>query len=123
MNQDFVPYGLALKLKELGFNEECIAYYDLRNDLEFYGGDNLKDTHCVQLNTPLFQQAFRWFRNKYKINSCISHETPNRETYYEVVISEFTYNNLFDTYEEAEIYCLEKLIDIVELNNNNDEKK
>jgi len=64
MKQEFVPYELAVKLKQLGFNEECIAYYDLRNYLEFYGGDNLKDTHCVQLNTPLFQQAFRWFREK-----------------------------------------------------------
>ena len=27
MNEDFVPYELAVKLKEKGFKEQCIAYY------------------------------------------------------------------------------------------------
>ena len=27
MNKDFVPFELAVKLKEKGFDEECLAYY------------------------------------------------------------------------------------------------
>jgi hypothetical protein len=122
MTTEFVPYELALKLKELGFNEECIAYYDLRNDLEFYGGDNLKDTHCVQLNTPLFQQAFRWFREKGFFVSFSTHDynihdfyikwsIPDRSTLSESILSD-----AYDTFEETELACLNKLIEIEELN-------
>ena len=28
MKDQFVPYDIALKLKELGFNDECFGYYD-----------------------------------------------------------------------------------------------
>lgn len=28
MNKEFVPYDLAMELKELGFNEPCICGYD-----------------------------------------------------------------------------------------------
>ena len=27
MKEQFVTYNIALKLKELGFDEECLAYY------------------------------------------------------------------------------------------------
>ncbi len=117
MNKEFVPYELALKLRELGFNEECIAYYDLRNDLEFYGGDNLKDTHCVQLNTPLFQQAFRWFREKHDHWQIVMQNTDIDQTYDILPINGIVDYNLFDifpTYEDAEFACLEKLIEIIE---------
>jgi len=120
MKQEFVPYELAVKLKQLGFDEECIAYYDLRNDLEFYGGDNLKDTHCVQLNTPLFQQAFRFFRNNYQMQHRIVSKRQFGELvfYWDVFsadeITSVLYNNQFKTYEEAEFACLEKIIEIVE---------
>jgi len=29
MNREFVPYQLALKLKSLGFDEPCFAFYQL----------------------------------------------------------------------------------------------
>jgi hypothetical protein len=29
MNKEFVPYELAVKLKELGFVDECMAYYTI----------------------------------------------------------------------------------------------
>jgi hypothetical protein len=115
MKKEFVPYELAVKIKQLGFDEECIAYYDLRNDLEFYGGDNLKDTHCVQLNAPLFQQVFRWFREK---EFLIDVTSLNRNEYEFYIQWSFAYSFLSDiykTYEEAELGCLEKLIEILEL--------
>ena len=131
MNKEFVPYELAGKLKQLGFDEQCIAYYDLRNNLEFYGLDNLKDTHCVQLTTPLFQQAFRWFREKYDIHYSIDRECSQQDYKWGYNWSLYNYTGIFneyltshpdapagewvyDTYEEAELACLEKLIEIVE---------
>ena len=29
MNKEFIPYEQALELKELGFNEVCLGYYNL----------------------------------------------------------------------------------------------
>jgi len=122
MTKEFTPYDRALKLKQLGFDEECIAYYDLRNNLEFYGGDNLKDTHCVQLNTPLFQQAFRWFREKHGIMHRLTsyafgyqiHLDNTADFDFEFVDRRYDSGIDYKTYEEAELACLDNLIKIVE---------
>ena len=71
MKKNFVPYELAVKLKALGFDEECFSYYDLNNKPNFFGADGLMDTHCVQVNRPTFSQAFRWFREKYNVRQNI----------------------------------------------------
>lgn len=112
---EFLPYDRALKLKQLGFDEQCIAYYDLRNNLEFYGGDNLKDTHCVQLNTPLFQQAFRWFRKKEFLIDVTSLNSNEYEFYIQWSFAYSFLSDIYKTYEAAELACLDKLIEIVEL--------
>jgi hypothetical protein len=31
MENEFIPYEQALALKELGFDEPCLAYYDMRS--------------------------------------------------------------------------------------------
>jgi hypothetical protein len=127
MEKEFVPYELALKLKELGFDEECFSYYDLNNKPNFFGSDNLMDTHCVQVNRPTYSQAFRWFREEHYLISSIYQLSVNVKT----GLSSFEYmidklNNLglsqfiedfpYNTYEEAEIACLENLIELVEQN-------
>lgn len=109
MEKEFVPYELAVKLKALGFGEECFSYYDLNNKPNFFGADGLMDTHCVQVNRPTFSQAFRWFREKYDLIYVIV----KAESWF------FTINGCntqegFNTYEEAELACLDKLIEIVE---------
>jgi hypothetical protein len=70
------------------------------------------------ISTPLFQQCFRWFREKYKFNhSIIFHKHPFGTDDYQYLIlldeDEFLETG-FNTYEEAELACLVKLIDIVE---------
>ncbi len=135
MEKEFVPYELALKLKELGFDEECFSYYDLNNKPNFFGSDNLMDTHCVQVNRPTYSQAFRWFREKYGlvIEPCVPFQRlySTEEDHFEIL--EFGYRIYsFDQFrgglrdkiewdgydnsneEEAELACLEKLIEIVE---------
>lgn len=125
MEKEFVPYELALKIKELGFDEECFSYYDLNNKPNFFGSDNLMDTHCVQVNRPTYSQAFRFFREKHYLISSIYQLGVSIKT----GLSSFEYmidklNNLglsqfiedfpYNTYEEAEIACLENLIELVE---------
>ena len=59
-----------------------------------------------------FSQAFRWFREKYDLSISITH--------YE---NGYSINDLrrFDTYEEAELECIKKLIKIVNTKRNEKE--
>jgi len=133
MEKEFVPYEQALELKELGFSEECFSYYDLNNKPNFFGYDNLMDTHCVQVNRPTFSQAFRWFREKYDLVAAILpfQDIEDRVSlcyYYSIVdLDECKDEDIlcnesslgasdinFSSHPEAELACLEKLIEIVE---------
>jgi hypothetical protein len=111
MKNEFTPYDRALKLKELGFDEPCIATHGY---LELY--INTDDGH---LKAPLFSQAFRWFREKYGLAGLIEIGT---QEYSFIVFDEKTdsrkvTSSMNGTYEEAELACLDKLIEIVESKN------
>ena len=82
MKNLFVPYELAAKLKERGFNEPCFLCYvdeeyksfdDLMFTIEFVES-KLEDC-CFKKNSdfnnsitaPFFQQVVDWFRDKHNI--------------------------------------------------------
>ena len=112
MNKEFIPYEQALELKELGFDERCFGFYNPRHEIskeplyEHTGGtfDNYNRTDYL-VSAPLYQQAFRWFREKYDLFISIFH--------YE---NGYALNNLrrFDTHEEAEVALLTSLIELAE---------
>ena len=112
MEKEFIPYEQALALKELGFDEPCIACYDKLNMLATYS-ENLFEHknyntsgYCV--SAPLYQQAFRWFREKYDIfGYCY---IPNESGYWG---HSFENKAKYDTYKEAELEFLKELIEIV----------
>ena len=69
---------------------------------------------------PTFSQTFRWFRDKYNLDSCLKPEIISGKKSYDFYIwidnnedLEFGVTKI-STYEEAELICLEKLIEIVE---------
>ena len=69
MKEQFIPYELAVKLKEIGFEENTLAEYDLNKELFFYNEmDGNTKTSC---KAPLWQQAFDWFEEKHKLYSII----------------------------------------------------
>ena len=130
MESLFVPYEIALALKELGFDEPCVAIFNRDNELSlddgFYKQENYhKDTVLA----PIFSQAFRWFREKYDLWSCIqkypTFENPNR-CYYELKGNNINtdknespnsyMSGWFDSYEKAETNCLKKLIELCKKN-------
>jgi hypothetical protein len=143
MNKEFVPYEQALALKELGFDEPCFGLY--HNDKTFYptqckSHDQFHGQVCL---APLYQQAFRWFREKYDLVHEISWSKYKGGLNFDYDVfslvlptddelgdeddiasdkSMETYDSLVDkgfrhhesnTYEEAEQACLIKLIEIV----------
>ena len=123
MKKEFIPYEQALELKELGFDEPCFGRYDGRDENKgkiWYEMPNLGKgwIPVKDVLSPLYQQAFRWFREK----SFICHVTNDLSDscYDEIYVYVMTkgYGDLIDrseeyrTYEEAELACLKKLIEI-----------
>ena len=115
INELFVPYEESLELKELGFDEPCLSLFTRDKSFLIKEMPNQKEckTYFGGILRPTFSQAFRWFRDKYKLQSYIRHECSNVEYYYDFVINEDVYDVIKDTCEEAELACLRKLIDIV----------
>ena len=125
MEKEFVPYELALRMKALRFDEPCLGYYaaDILctgqpREIQLDEDGNYKKSKTESfpiIVAPTYSQAFRWFREKYKLNQLV---TRLPKHYVGVIDSEDGIIQLFyqrhDTYEEAEAACLKKLIEIVE---------
>ena len=103
MEKEFIPENLVEKLKELGYNGPIIISYILF-------GEYKPKVDIIQRIT--FSQAFRWFREKYKFDLTIQHN----KKYVAIVYSSVKNFSIdeYETYEEAELACLNKLIEIVE---------
>ena len=122
MNKEFIPHDQALALKELGFDEHCFKYFSTEithpeNTLfNTRWGYEPEDS---ETSAPLYQQAFRWFRKKYEMEGI----TQRAEDFiwYKWTIYQYNENgknyvaNWYEylNYEEAELECLKKLIEIV----------
>lgn len=127
MEKEFVSYTQALALKELGFDEPCLAYFDAEKVFKFPGTTmyNRNFLGLFTVTTPLYQQAFRWFRKKHSLRfSIIDDHSENEKPYSFTSDHEYFYdtgtgNDWFKTYEEAESACLDKLIEICK-NKDND---
>jgi hypothetical protein len=122
MEKEFVPYEIALELKELEFDEPCFGYYDATN-LEEYTYTALHEVKnsdfIFGMTAPLKQQAFQWFREKYDLDCYIESKylTTGERCYdYTILIDdgeESDDGRRWRTFEEAELKCLKGLIDIV----------
>ena len=123
MNKEFVPNEQALALKELGFDTD--DYFGFWNLFE-YSGEWKLDSRIHRdsldyIEAPTFSQAFRWFREKYGLYGIPEERTLNNFSYQvksnkEGAITFIVYGGYplnFNTYEEAELACLIKLIEIV----------
>ena len=129
LNREFIPYEQALALKELGFDEPCFATYNTDKKVSRNPSHNMEDLpiegqpyywqnskiHITCITAPLYQQAFRWFREKGLHSAIMVKITPSNTIVYYVYEGKpkKDWNNCFKTYEEAELECLKKLIEIV----------
>lgn len=150
MNKEFIPYEEALALKKLGFDELCIASYDdegqFKDPFDYISDDGgyLTNSSLMDPNNfnaysnprllkeyldkpftaaPLYQQAFRWFREKYMLKGDVNHADSNGSN--KITIWKWNYDNnvgawerltiigTYTTYEKAELECLKQLIKIV----------
>jgi len=116
MNEkDFCSFSQSKRLQELGLNYDCFAiYYD---GLLVNQPSTLGILKCTP--APLRYQAFKFFREKYNIQ----HEiwSGNIEgMFYGYLITDENGEEIstcgFDTYEESESACIDKLYEIFSAN-------
>jgi hypothetical protein len=124
MEKEFVSYEMALALKELDFDESCFTYYynitgNIRTNLSI--DINNAWTYAVNKKlgitlAPTFSQVFRFFREKHNLHSNIKcvNTTHNNHFRFEIELNGETLacTNRIDSYEKAELACLQKLIEI-----------
>ena len=120
MEKQFATYEQSLALKELGFDkfmrEDCLAYFNTSNSNYHL---ETRDWWCLPendfqyaLSAPLKQQVFKFFREIYAISFFIIDIYPAE--YQLNIHNGSNYEQTeFETYEEAESACIDKLIEIV----------
>jgi len=106
MTKEFIPYEQELELKDIGYIPEPIV-------------DSWR-------SLTLYQQAFRWFREKHKIHAVVE-ITIESQWYFSIynlaakrnaeIEDTIDYKEGFITYEEAELAAIVKLIEIVKKQN------
>ena len=121
MNKEFIPHEEALALKELGFDEPCFGFY--LEDGTWTPASYSREGTVYPSNTdllpelsaaPLFQQAFRWIREKHSLCIVIKPiDDKKLELGYNLLKNGLMLGSHI-TYEEAELACLTKLIEIAE---------
>jgi hypothetical protein len=128
MVKDFIQYTEALELKQLGFDEDCFTFYQVEyhenspimvDDNDQYritGFRTCKNSEIASHYTscPTYSQAFRWFRDNGKVVEIFSQLLPSNKYKWGFKIQGVEgITDGFFTYEEAELACLKKLIEIV----------
>jgi hypothetical protein len=116
MENLFVSYEHAIGLKELGFDEPCLKYWNGIG--EYFDQNDWFNWNQSEkfISIPLKQQVFKWFRDEYNLLGIVSYCDDNSGKFMSVIDkinSDIDYDmNAKDTYEEAEDACLDRLIKI-----------
>lgn len=135
INSLFVSYTQARELKELGFDESCFGYFtwmtkELMIECNYENNINSKfekikeSSVTLLVSAPLKQQVFSWFREKHNLRSYIDTRVSSVDKpfdwIYDYVIkfddgitTQPFFSGDFETYEQAESECIDKLISLI----------
>jgi hypothetical protein len=116
MKDLFVSYEQALQLKELGFDEPCLKYWNGIG--EYFDQNDWFNWNQSEkfISIPLKQQVFKWFREKYNIIGLIEGGFDMTNIFTYCIWEGFKdkiYDDYYGTYEEAEDVLINILIDKV----------
>lgn len=132
--KEFTPYQESFELKELGFDEECLSRFfgeklTIATTFGCKNSDEVPKEYDFRCTAPLYQQAFRWFREKHNWQASI--EATKDQHRFDLGYNYWIWNSEtgeeyhtmptncpsgdfeFKTYEEAELACLQRLIEII----------
>lgn len=126
MNEDFVPFELAKKLKEKGFDESCYQKYDDEgylsfNHIGYINCDKSCDDFCAL--APTISQVLKWLREEKKIyieiflyngKYCYFVKSITqicKDDLFHECLNEDTTEEEYDSYEQAALAGIEYVID------------
>lgn len=123
---EFTTYQQALEVKELGFDWPCFGYFYGESDITYPQTAFKKWYTGKEVLAPLRQQIFKWFRKKHNLRSFVDTRVTSAislkpdgpsEWVYDFQIKMGNgidtrpyYSGDYDSYEEAELACINKLI-------------
>ena len=141
MNEDFVTFELAKKLKEKGFKEKCLAYYDVEDNVGLLYNTQYSDealpcqyTDLLQchntgeaeiqpddsencVDAPTISQVLKWLREEKNIFVLIDIRT-DLSFFYEIWCIEIALHPMgcvpfqkYQSYEQSALAGIEYVID------------
>ena len=135
MNEDFAPFELAVKLKEKGFNKECLLHYTssggfFSNSIDTYDRPNQELDYsdfqrCYNngnsiglIDAPTISQVLKWLREEQGYNVNMRIYSPDG-WYWTIQDRDGNYccsyltlsDDLFETYEQAALAGIEYVLD------------
>ena len=145
LEKEFVQRERSAALRDLGFNEKCMAYHGKQSSMmgllysNLYNGNTFhnavatpSDKH-LDVYAPTYRQAFKFLKKKYNMSPHINTHITNGKHSCSVIHD--MYNNgslhpdlitvgdktgtavVFDEYEDAEMACLDKMIALAKTKN------
>ena len=125
VEKEFVTYEQALALKELDYDEPCLAKFIVPGDLVLPGHYENTDVVCATITqndiceahvlAPTKSQVFRWFREKYELHGELFSQkraTDKIKYAFKIASTDLMFDG-FNTYEEAEDVLIDNLIKLV----------
>jgi hypothetical protein len=118
---EFIPYNESLELKNLGFNDECNAYYypsqmSIGWDLVQSEIPERNSTLVIGITAPTYRGAFIWAEVNYNWGIHVFNLPNGGWDYYiyqqpdeQITDDGITYS----TFEEAKLACVKKLIQMI----------
>lgn len=113
---DFLNWELTNRMHNLGYDGKTLMYIDDEEDI-------INDDSAELIGAKpaiLTSAAFRWFRKKYNFHHYIEPIHRDGKVCYEYCVvnssedeKQFNEEDIAPSYEEAELECLKKLIQIV----------
>jgi len=138
MENLFVTYEQALALKQIGFDEPCLAYYSCSFFMDTEDSPTFKMWEILSTlkenknsfifflkndcTAPIKQQVFKWGREKHNLHHKIMSHGDWDNLQYQYIISgtnipESCHMYFFvdaNSYEQAESACIDEIIKIIQ---------
>lgn len=124
MNNNFLPYQESSDIEDIGFNEECFGYYVNKDESFHYYPKPYKERNKFVVGAPLYQQAFKFFRDEYNLHPEIV-PAAGPAGRYNIALHDWLYEDdgkgprlLEFSYEGAELYCIREMIKMTKYGKN-----
>ncbi len=121
----FISYEIAKKLKEIGYDEPCIAWYLPNKKIQFGlsdddGIDTFKNSestcHNSLISAPSWQQCIDWLRDNHKIiplpqvcsnGTYLCRVVKNEYPDYDLDINNSYHNTFYEAFESSILKALD----------------